>query len=167
MGLVYTTIETPLGSLLAVGDGHALQRLQFAPQPRPAAASARRCDEAFSDLRAQLQQYFDGRRRRFSIPLEPAGGPFELRVWAALVTIPYGATVTYGEIAQRVGAPGSARAVGAANGRNPIAILVPCHRVIGADGSLTGYGGGLPAKRRLLELEAGVMPLSTDLASAG
>ena len=98
----------------------------------------------------------------FDLPLAPSGSPFQLRVWDALQEIPYGQTATYGEIARKVGVPSAPRAVGAANGLNPIGIIVPCHRVIGSDGSLTGYGGGLERKRLLLDLEAGVLPLETS-----
>ncbi|MDO4539479.1 MAG: methylated-DNA--[protein]-cysteine S-methyltransferase [Syntrophomonadaceae bacterium] len=103
----------------------------------------------------QLEQYFAGERREFDLPLAPAGTEFQRRVWSALQTIPYGETRSYGEIAAQTGNPKACRAVGMANNRNPIAIIIPCHRVIGADGSLTGYGGGVPMKSRLLELEAG------------
>jgi len=106
-------------------------------------------------VKRQLEEYFAGERTIFDIPLAPEGAPFEREVWRALEEIPYGETVSYGEIARRVGQPTAARAVGTANGRNPIAVIVPCHRVIGADGSLTGYGGGLERKRLLLELERG------------
>jgi methylated-DNA-[protein]-cysteine S-methyltransferase len=110
-------------------------------------------------VRTQLREYFEGRRRSFDVPLEPTGSSFELAVWTALREIPYGETVSYGELAARIGRPEAARAVGVANARNPIAVIVPCHRVIGADGSLTGYGGGLERKRLLLDLEAGVLAL--------
>jgi methylated-DNA-[protein]-cysteine S-methyltransferase len=165
MNDLYTMIDSPLGSLLAIGHAGALTRLHFASGQRPAVAGARRCDDAFAALRAELGEYFEGERRSFSMPLAPAGRPFEQRVWAALMEIPYGTRATYGEIARRVGTPGSARAVGAANGRNPIAILVPCHRVVGADGKLTGYAAGLERKRRLLELEAGAPALPIAAAS--
>lgn len=113
--------------------------------------------ERLADAATQLEQYLAGERTTFDLALAPsAGTPFQSRVWAALETIPYGETVSYGELAARVGAHAAVRAVGAANGRNPLSIVRPCHRVVGADGSLTGYGGGLPAKRALLELEAGV-----------
>lgn len=159
---LYTTFQSPVGQLVAVGDGQALTRLRFQDGRRPAAITPgwRRCDAAFAELRAQLEQYFAGRRQRFELELAPTGGAFERRVWAALTEVPYGATVSYGEIARRVGAPTSARAVGTANGRNPIVVVVPCHRVIGADGTLTGYGGGLGRKRWLLDLEAGVQQLA-------
>jgi methylated-DNA-[protein]-cysteine S-methyltransferase len=158
---LFTTIDSPLGRLLAVSDGHSLTHLdmQDARRPRAISATWRAGDEPFAELRAQLEQYFAGTRREFDLALAPAGNPFELRVWAALTQIPYGETTSYGEIARRIGAPSAARAVGLANGRNPIAVIIPCHRVIGADGSLTGYGGGLERKRLLLDLECGVMPL--------
>ena len=108
---------------------------------------------AFAAVRRQLDAYFGGTLRRFDIPLAPRGTEFQLAVWEALTHIPYGETITYSDLAIRIGNPAAVRAVGAANGANPIPIVVPCHRVIGADGSLTGFGGGLPAKRALLELE--------------
>ena len=161
--MIYTTIDSPIGELLLAGDGHALQRLSMQdgrhPFRRPAEWT--RDDGAFADVRAQLAEYFDGSRRAFDVALELRGNPFEQRVWSALQEIPYGATVSYGEIARRIGQPDAARAVGLANGRNPVAVIVPCHRVIGADGTLTGYGGGLERKRLLLDLEAGVLPLLT------
>ena len=128
--------------------------MQGGRRPTPVDPRWEQRDDAFADVRSQLVEYFDGRRSEFDVPLGLEGNPFELRVWQALCEIPYGETESYGELAARIGHPGSARAVGAANGRNPISIVVPCHRVIGASGSLTGYAGGLDAKRRLLELEA-------------
>lgn len=107
----------------------------------------------FTEVKEQLQAYFDQRLTRFDLPLAPAGTDFQLRVWEALMTIPYGDTSSYGEIAGRMGRPGASRAVGAANGQNPLPIVIPCHRVIGRDGTLTGFGGGLEVKRRLLALE--------------
>jgi methylated-DNA-[protein]-cysteine S-methyltransferase len=161
MTLLYTTMDSPIGELLLVGDAHALHRLDMREGRRPVSIDPHwvRGDEPLSPVCRQLDEYFDGARRSFEIPLAPAGNPFELRVWEALVEIPYGETVSYGEVARRIGEPSAAWAVGLANGRNPIALIVPCHRVIGADGSLTGYGGGLERKRFLLDLEAGVMPL--------
>ena len=106
----------------------------------------------------QLREYFLGKRRVFDLPLEPAGSPFEHQVWTALLAVPYGATTSYGAIATGLGLANGARAVGRANGANPIPILIPCHRVIGSDGRLTGYGGGLPLKRALLELEGAIPP---------
>lgn len=159
---MYTIIDSPLGPLLATADEAGRLtglHMQAGRHPMPIAPGRRRDDERFANLREQLGEYFAGRRDAFELELAPAGSEFELRVWAALLEIPYGETASYGEIAERIGAPGAARAVGMANGRNPIAVIVPCHRVIGADGSLTGYGGGLERKRLLLDLEAGVLPL--------
>ncbi len=159
----YTLFDSPIGELLAVGDGVAVTRLHMqGGRTRGLLDPAWRRDDAwFGDLRGQLDEYFAGERQEFSVPLAPVGGVFERRVWEELLAIPYGSTASYGQIAARVGAPGAARAVGLANGRNPIAVIVPCHRVIGADGSLTGYGGGLERKRLLLDLEAGVIPLAS------
>ena len=148
----YTTIASPLGDLLAACDPIGLTALLW-PTARPA-PDWQRDDAALDDVRSQLDEYFAGARREFTLPLHPRGSAFQQRVWAELREIPYGETTSYGELAAAIGAPGSARAVGLANGQNPISIIVPCHRVIGADGSLTGYGGGLPAKRFLLGLEA-------------
>ena len=111
---------------------------------------------ALDFARVQLQEYFAGVRQTFDLPLHPMGTPFQLTVWRELARIPYGATISYGELARRIGQPQAMRAVGAANGRNPLPIVLPCHRVIGADGSLTGFGGGLPTKRFLLAMEDGV-----------
>src|SRR5438270_6941802 len=140
--MIYTTFDSPIGQLLAVGDGRSLTVLdmQGGRRPRAISPACRRDDAALNPVAAQLREYFAGERRAFDLTLAPAGNAFEQRVWSALLEIPYGKTVSYGEIAQRIGAPGSARAVGLANGRNPIAVLIPCHRVIGSNGSLTGYG---------------------------
>lgn len=161
--LLYTIVESPIDDLLLVGDGETLHRLDMREGRRPVAIDSRwqRDDDAFADVRAQLDQYFAGNRREFELDLELHGNPFERRVWQELRTIPYGETVSYGDLARAIGAPGAPRAVGLANGRNPIAVIVPCHRVIGANGSLTGYGGGLERKRRLLDLESGVLPLAS------
>jgi methylated-DNA-[protein]-cysteine S-methyltransferase len=161
--LLYTVIESPIDDLLLVGDGEALHRLDMREGRRPVAIDPRwqRDDDAFEDVRAQLDEYFAGSRREFELEFELHGNPFERRVWQALCEIPYGETVSYGEVARAIGAPDAPRAVGLANGRNPIAVIVPCHRVIGANGSLTGYGGGLERKRRLLDLESGVLPLAS------
>ena len=126
-----------------------------------------RDDDALADARRQLSEYLAGARRRFDLALAPAQGTvFQQRVWAALDTIPYGTTATYGALAAAVGAPQAVRAVGAANGRNPLSIVRPCHRVVGADGALTGYGGGLPAKRALLALEATTVAAQADRSAA-
>jgi methylated-DNA-[protein]-cysteine S-methyltransferase len=152
----YATVDTPVGPLLLVAGDGGLQEIRFGAggDPKPLGEEWQACEtEVLSEARAQLAAYFAGRLREFDLPLAPRGGPFELRVWQALLEIPYGTTCSYSDIARRLGNPGASRAVGAANGRNPLPIVVPCHRVIGADGSLTGYGGGLETKRYLLRLE--------------
>jgi methylated-DNA-[protein]-cysteine S-methyltransferase len=157
-GLLYTTIASPLGELLLVGDGHALHGLHMQQGRRPIALARgwEPSSGAFRDVIGQLAEYFAGTRRSFDVPLAPTGTAFQLRVWNELQEIGYGETISYGELARRIGMPSAARAVGMANGSNPIAVIVPCHRVIGADGRLTGYGGGIGRKRLLLELESGV-----------
>jgi methylated-DNA-[protein]-cysteine S-methyltransferase len=159
---LYTRIPSPVGELLLVGDELWLRSLDMldhkgAPEVRP---EWRRADEAFAEARDQLDAYFAGERQAFELPLAPEGTPFCQEVWDELRKIPYGETRSYGELAAQIGRPRAARAVGLANGRNPIAIVVPCHRVIGANRSLTGYGGGVERKRQLLELEAGVLGLA-------
>jgi methylated-DNA-[protein]-cysteine S-methyltransferase len=119
-----------------------------------------RDDNAFPEARQQLAQYFAGERTSFDLKLHMDGTAFQRTVWRALTEIPYGETISYGELARRIGRPDRARAVGTANGQNPIAVIVPCHRVIGADGKLVGYGGGLENKRLLLDLEQGAIPLA-------
>jgi methylated-DNA-[protein]-cysteine S-methyltransferase len=155
--MMYTTIASPIGELLLLGDDRALRGLYMQDGRRPVtiAPGWERSARSFATVTAQLGDYFEGRRFVFDVPLLMHGAPFERRVWRALQEIPYGETVSYGEIARRLGQPSAARAVGLANGRNPIAVIVPCHRVIGANGALTGYGGGLERKRLLLELETG------------
>jgi methylated-DNA-[protein]-cysteine S-methyltransferase len=152
----FSVIDSPIGDLLVVGDDANFTGLYLPTGRRPMRPSPswERDDSAFGEVRRQLTEYFTGDRRTFDLPLSPAGTPFQRRVWAALCQIPYGETTSYGKIAAGLGLPDAARAVGLANGQNPIAIIVPCHRVIGADGSLTGYGGGLPAKQWLLAHEA-------------
>jgi methylated-DNA-[protein]-cysteine S-methyltransferase len=150
--LLWHSIDSPLGELLLVGDGRSLTRLEMPPWDAP--PGARQDADAFREVEAQLDAYFAGELTEFDLPLAPSGSGFQLAVWAALRRIPYGETASYGEIAAEVGRPDAVRAVGSTNGRNPIAVIVPCHRVIGADGSLVGFGGGLPRKRLLLELEA-------------
>jgi methylated-DNA-[protein]-cysteine S-methyltransferase len=154
----YTSIDSPIGELLLLGDGNALRGLYMQDGRKPVKIASRweRSEAPFADVREQLQEYFAGERTTFDdLPLALDGAQFERRVWRALQDIPYGETASYGEIARRVGRPDAARAVGLANGRNPIAVIVPCHRVIGANGALVGYGGGLERKRLLLELEEG------------
>lgn len=159
-----TAVDTPLGPMLAGATGQGVCLLEFADSGRAeaqlhrlagrlGAAFAPGESPLFTALRRQLNEYFAGLRRHFSLPLVLAGTPFQLRVWIALQSIPYGETRAYRALAAQIGAPEAARAVGAANGANPLAILVPCHRLAGADGELTGYGGGLWRKQRLLELE--------------
>lgn len=159
--MLYTTFNTPIGELLLAGDDSGLQILsmQDAPRPRRIGRDWRRDDAAFADTRNQLEEYFAGSREKFEVGLCLRGNVFEQRVWAELLEIPYGETASYGQVAAAIGAPSAARAVGLANGRNPVALIVPCHRVIGADGSLTGFGGGLERKRYLLDLESGVSSL--------
>jgi methylated-DNA-[protein]-cysteine S-methyltransferase len=165
--LLYTTLESPIGELLLLGDGRALRGLymQGAPRPKPIDPRWRRSASAFTDVSAQLAAYFAGERVSFDVPLALACNGFERRVWQALAEIPYGETISYGELARHIGQPTAARAVGLANGRNPVAVIVPCHRVIGADGTLTGYGGGLERKRLLLDLESGQTSLLARAAA--
>lgn len=153
------TVSTPIGELLLVSDGSGLVALRFDDARRGDPTPGGERDPVIRAAAAQLRGYFAGERTTFDLPLRPAGTPFEQRVWDALRRIPYGETTTYGVIAGRIGEPGAARAVGRANGRNPIPVIVPCHRVIGADGSLTGFGGGLACKRALLDLERGALSL--------
>jgi methylated-DNA-[protein]-cysteine S-methyltransferase len=152
----YCHLESPLGPLLVSRDEIGITTLWLPSGRHPTSAlpSWSREDAAFDDVADQLTEYFAGARTTFDLPLHPIGSAFQLRVWAALHDIPYGETTSYGVQASRIGVPNGARAVGLANGQNPISIIVPCHRVVGANGSLTGYGGGLDAKRWLLSLEA-------------
>ena len=152
----YTYLGSPLGDMLATRDERGITSLDLPKSRYPTRVRDdwQRDDAAFDDIRTQLAEYFGGTRYDFDLPLHPAGGAFQLRVWQALRGIPYGETTSYGKLATLLGDPSAARAVGSANGQNPIPIIVPCHRVIGADGSLTGYGGGLGAKRWLLDHEA-------------
>jgi methylated-DNA-[protein]-cysteine S-methyltransferase len=149
------TIDSPVGPLTLAGHGATLTHLRMVDQTHEPATRADwvRDDGAFDDAAAQLDEYFTGDRTDFDLDLALGGTEFQRQVWSALRTIPYGETRSYGEIAEQIGKPGAFRAVGLANGRNPIGIIVPCHRVIGASGSLTGYGGGLDRKKLLLELE--------------
>jgi methylated-DNA-[protein]-cysteine S-methyltransferase len=152
----FTTLETPIGELLLASDGTALTGL-FLHGPKPSAArngDHGRRDKVLAAAREELIAYCEGTRQTFSVPLAPQGTSFQQRVWRALLDIPFGETESYGQLARRIGSPNAARAVGLANGKNPIAIIIPCHRVIGTSGALVGYGGGLPRKRWLLEHEA-------------
>lgn len=156
----FARMATPVGDLLLVGEVRAsqvvLQGIYFerAAHAVGVIADAYEDEPAFASVGAQLRAYFDGTRTSFDLELAPRGTDFQRAVWRALTTIPYGETTTYAEIARAIGKPLAIRAVGAANGRNPLSIVVPCHRVIGRDGTLTGYAGGIENKQRLLELES-------------
>lgn len=153
----YLHTDSPVGRLLLAAGDDGLRLLEFDPPLAPLTLGADWREDARDPVlvatRAQLDEYFAGRRREFDLPLAPQGTAFQRKVWWELANIPYGRTISYAQLATRIGKPSATRAVGAANGRNPLSILLPCHRVIGADGSLTGYGGGLPIKRFLLKLE--------------
>jgi O-6-methylguanine DNA methyltransferase len=154
------TIATPLGDMVAIANEHALLALEFCMTDAAAASADRTRNSVIEQTEAELVEYFAGARRRFDVALAPAGTPFQQLAWRALLDIPYGTTRSYGQQAQVIGQPTATRAVARANGDNPIAIIIPCHRVIGANGSLTGYGGGLHRKRWLLDLErGGALPL--------
>ena len=157
----YTTFDSPLGQILLVSDGSLLTGAYFSCQkyePEPGPGWHREPDLGiFQDASLQLHEYFAGRRRQFDIPLHLRGTPFQMKVWNALLEIPLGSTVSYGELAGRIMRKDAVRAVGAAVGRNPVSVIVPCHRVIGSGGSLTGYAGGLQRKRALLDLEEAVL----------
>ncbi|MVA57459.1 methylated-DNA--[protein]-cysteine S-methyltransferase [Agrobacterium vitis] len=151
----YTFMDSPIGRLLLAGDGDHLSHLGF-PKGKGAITLRpewRPDDKIFGDVKGQLQAYFEGTRREFNLPLDLQGTSFQLTVWRELTRIPFGATISYGELARRIDNPAATRAVGAANGNNPIPIIIPCHRVIGANGSLTGFGGGIETKKWLLALE--------------
>jgi methylated-DNA-[protein]-cysteine S-methyltransferase len=162
----YDSYASPQGPILLVADDKGLAGLYFEKQKHFAGRSPDwRHDprnRVLAQARRELDEYFAGKRRRFEVPLSPTGTAFQKSVWQAISTIGYGETISYGELARRAGVPGSARAAGAATGRNPIGIIVPCHRVVGANGSLTGYAGGLGRKKALLALERG----ERDLLSA-
>lgn len=157
----HVVVDSPVGPLTLVAEqgklcGLYMDSQRHAPDGPDLGIPGDPAHEPFASAAAQLAEYFAGRRTAFDLPLAPAGTPFQLRVWAALRTIPYGQTVSYGQLASQIGSPAASRAVGLANGRNPISVVVPCHRVIGADGSLTGYGGGLHRKQFLLDLERAI-----------
>jgi len=160
----YRTIDSPIGLLTLAGRGSTLTNLRMVDQTyEPNRAGWSADPAAFGQAVDQLGAYFAGELTEFDVELDLRGTEFQQRVWKALLTIPYGETRSYGEIAEQIGAPGAARAVGLANGHNPVAIVVPCHRVIGANGSLTGFGGGLGRKRKLLELEKSRAPADLTL----
>ncbi|WP_342380563.1 methylated-DNA--[protein]-cysteine S-methyltransferase [Myxococcus stipitatus] len=163
--VLYRHIESPVGVLLIAGNDAGLRLIEFqSPRhPTPRTEDWQEGDHAvLRDTQQQLGEYFAGRRRGFDLPLAPQGTEFQLQVWRELANIPFGGTISYAELALRLDKPTATRAVGAANGRNPIPIVLPCHRVIGTDGSLTGFGGGLPTKQFLLRLE-GVLPRQVEL----
>ena len=153
----YARFATPLGTIIATASGDSLTSVDFVDAKyAPILDADCKEDPDFAPLKEcarQLRGYFDGKRRTFDLPLAPRGTPFQQRVWKEIARVPFGKTITYAKLAERAGAAGSARAAGAATGRNPIAIVVPCHRIVGTDGSLTGYAGGLERKMKLLELE--------------
>lgn len=153
--LYYDDIPSPIGMLRLVTDGTHLRQVWFEQERHPKHMSQAwvRDSQAVGFVREQLDEYFAGQRQVFDLPLRPEGTPFQCQVWNELARIPYAVTISYGELAKRIGHPSAMRAVGAANGRNPIPVILPCHRVIGASGSLTGFGGGLPRKRWLLTME--------------
>lgn len=153
--LYYDHLDTPIGLLLLVSDGAGLVEIGLPHRGRaqPAPDDAKAGKVKLRAAARELDEYFAGTRQQFDVPLHPSGTPFQLEVWGALLTIPYGETTSYADIARRIRRPRAVRAVGAANGANPLAIIVPCHRVIGSHGDLVGYGGGLAAKRWLLAHE--------------
>jgi len=163
---IHTTIvDSPVGPLFLAASTDGLRAVEFRDNRHPVRRDSewRAGDNAvLRNARRQLDEYFAGKRQAFDLPLSPAGTDFQRTVWATLASIPYGETISYAQLASRVGRPAASRAVGAANGRNPLPIMLPCHRVIGADGRLTGFGGGLPTKQFLLKLE-GALPAGFDL----
>jgi methylated-DNA-[protein]-cysteine S-methyltransferase len=156
----YAVLESPIGPLLLSGTDAGLNAIEFARNGRPAlpAAGWREDRNAMAEPLRQLAAYFAGELRQFDLPLAPRGTAFQLAVWRELQGIPFGETISYAELARRIGQPRAVRAVGSANGRNPLPVVIPCHRVIGSDGRLTGYAGGLDLKRRLLALEGCRLP---------
>jgi methylated-DNA-[protein]-cysteine S-methyltransferase len=153
--MISTTYNSPVGTLTLVSDGEAIVYLEFENNKYPVPKFPRGEDKILKQACKELDAYFAGRLREFKTPVRPQGTAFQVRAWRALQKIPYGATRSYGQQAVAIGSPKAVRAVGAANGRNPIPVLIPCHRVIGANGSLTGFGGGMACKQFLLELEQG------------
>ena len=160
--MVYDYFDSPVGKLLLAADESGLRHIGFELGRHPVwiGDDWTRDGTGFDLVRAQLSAYFAGELKEFDLPLAPRGSAFQLGVWEQLRRIPYGATISYGELAERIGDPSAARAVGAANGQNPLPIVVPCHRVIGADGSLTGFGGGIATKRFLLDHEQKYAPFA-------
>jgi methylated-DNA-[protein]-cysteine S-methyltransferase len=156
--VIHDLLESPIGEVLVTADDDgALTGLWFADRMAVPAGSRRSCD-GLAAVRAELDAYWEGTLREFSVPMRFSGTPFQRAVWEALAAVPYGTTLGYGALAARIGRPAAARAVGAANGQNPISVIVPCHRLIGSTGSLVKYGGGLERKRWLLEHESARIP---------
>ncbi len=155
----FTKLDSPVGALLLTSDGEAITGLsmeKYKGETKPINDWIRD-NNLFNDAAGQLRAYFAGELTEFDLPLAPRGTEFQQRVWDELLRIPYASTINYGELARRIGNPNASRAVGAANGSNPISIIIPCHRVIGSNRDLTGYGGGIERKRFLLDLEAGIL----------
>jgi methylated-DNA-[protein]-cysteine S-methyltransferase len=161
----YCYVDSPIGKLLIAGDNDVIRQINFAKNGEPSRPQADWQESErgpVAQAARQLREYFQGKRTDFDLPLAPEGTEFQRSVWRRLQEIPYGETISYGELARRVGNPKASRAVGAANGQNPIPIVIPCHRVIGANGKLTGFGGGLPTKEALLALEARQLEFSRE-----
>ena len=166
MSVLTSTIDSPVGPLFLAADAQGLRAIEFRDNRHPVRRGAdwREGDSPLlRRAREQLDAYFAGLRHDFDLPLSPQGTAFQREVWATLASIPYGRTVSYAQLAARIGRPAATRAVGAANGRNPLGIILPCHRVVGANGALTGFSGGLEAKRFLLELEGALPRPAADL----
>jgi methylated-DNA-[protein]-cysteine S-methyltransferase len=166
----YCYVDTPIGVLLICGNERTIHSISFPKGGRPRSPEPGLVESnggALGEAARQLHEYFERRRTEFDLPLEPRGTIFQRAVWKLLQEIPYGETISYGELARRVGKPKAARAVGAANGANPLPIVVPCHRVIGASGALTGFGGGLAVKQILLELETLSSPVGSSQDGSG
>ena len=155
--LYHSEMPSPIGPLTLLASANGLVAVFLHPPPDSQRAGWARADEVLADTRAQLMEYFSRRRQTFALSLDLHGTAFQLRVWQALYDIPYGETISYAELARRIGNPAAVRAVGLANGRNPVSIIVPCHRVIGSSGAMVGYGGGLERKRFLLQLEGATL----------
>lgn len=151
--LCYRIVPFAIGKLTIMEKNGKIVRIKLNRSPEPAIHAVEKETSLIAEAVSQLSAYFEGRLKTFDLPLDMSGTPFRMKTWEALKTIPYGETRSYGDIARQIGQPKACRAVGMANHNNPVAIVVPCHRVIGSDGSLTGYGGGLPIKRQLLDLE--------------
>ena len=164
----YTWFESPVGPLLLAGSRYGLSYVSFSRGQHAVGVDPGWTEDEteFHDAIRQLREYFAGERKTFSLPLCPEGTDFQRAVWSELRKIPYGETISYKQLACRIGKPKAVRAVGAANGANPIPIIIPCHRVIGHDGSLTGFGGGLPLKKRLLQLESRQLVLLERLSAS-